>query len=495
MIKNKNSILRPPIITIIGHIDHGKTTLLNYIRKINKIEKEHSGITQYIKPYSVKHENEIMTFLDTPGHFAFNSIRKKSISYSDLSILLISIDDGIQEQTIEAINIAKSFNIPLIIAISKVDKSLDVEKDGDKILTQLMKYDLVPEKWGGDTLISYISSKTGNGIDNLINLIKLQSEMLNLISNKNEKCTGVILDCKIEIGKGTVTTIIVLNGTLKKGDIIKVNNISSKIKSIMDENYNEIKNSELSIPLYVTGLSNNMEIGEKFIQIDEFINQNTINLKKENNKNNDINLLFENIKNTKKKINIIIKADVQGSVSVLNDNLSKEITDKVILNIIKNEIGNINESDINLAHTTNSIILGFNVKYDNKIKKLSDNLLVKINIFYVIYDLISYIKNLIENKILEDIKDNIYGTATVKKIFKQDNNIIIAGCFINSGKIKQNSKIKIYRKNILIHQGQIDSIKIFQKIVNEIKSGNECGIIIKNYNTIQINDKIEAFET
>lgn len=486
-------ITRFPIITIAGHIDHGKTTLLNILRQNEKISKEHGGITQYIKPYNIKTKFGNMTFLDTPGHFAFNSIRKKSIKYSDIVILIIAADDGIKPQTIETIEISKKYNIPIIVAINKIDK---IDKTNEKIITELSKYNLTPEKWGGDTLMAFISAKTGKGIDDLIDLINLQTEILDLKANADGPADGFILDNRIDKGKGPIATIIILNGILKKGDVIQIKNTYGKVKTILDDFGHEIKNSHIATPLYITGLPNSIEIGERFNikkDIKDITPIKTEPTKTKVKKKYDITDLIKNLKITQQqKINIIVKADVQGSINVLKETINELPTDKIKINIIKIEMGHFKTSDINLSVTTNAILIGFNVKCDSKTKKLAENNSIKINTFNVIYDIIDYIKNIIEKKILDETKENITGVANVKRVFKQETSII-AGCIITHGKIKQNAKIKIFRKNNIIHDGIIESIKIFKTDINEVKAGNECGIIIKNYNNIQINDKIKIF--
>ena len=486
---NIQRLKRSPIITILGHIDHGKTTLLRYIGKDKRFEKEPGNITQYIKPYNIETNYGNMTFLDTPGHFAFNSIRIKSVKFSDIVLLIIAADDGIKPQTIESIEIAKKFDKSIIIVINKIDK---IVKDSEKIVNELVKYNLTPEKWGGDTLMARISAKTGEGINNLLELINLQADMLDLKANIDLPAQGFVLDNKIDKGKGPVATIITLDGTLKKGDIIQVKNKYGRIKTISDEFNNDLQVGKLSSPLYITGLSNSVDIGEVFSVVDHMDNIVNVDLERKKTIYN-ITELMRNIRNVKKdKLNIIIKADTQGSINVLNETLNKIENNKIDINILKIEIGNINKSDINFAITTSSIIIGFNIKVDAKIKKLAEDKVVQINIFNIIYDVVDYIDNIIDKKIIADEQDSFLGTANVKKVFIQNTSNVIAGCLVTYGKIKQHSTIKIFKKNILIHTGIIDSIKVFKTDVKEVKSGNECGIVIKNYKNIQINDKIKV---
>ena len=488
---------RSPIITIIGHIDHGKTTLLNYFRNVKKPIKEHGGITQYIKPYSIETKYGFITFLDTPGHAAFNSIRKKSVECSDIAILIIAIDDGIKPQTIESIEIAKKNNVPIIVAINKIDKK---GYNDEKIINEISKYKLIPEKWGGDTLFASISAKTGKGINNLIDLINLQSEILELKAKYSGPAEGIVLDNKLDIGKGIITTVIILNGILKKGDLIQIKNTWGKIKTIHDISGKNITIGKASLPLYITGLNDIPEIGEKFNTIKNNKNINIQKSQKESTKKNinfyDLNYLKKKIKKDNTiKINIIIKTDVQGSINAFKTSINDLSNNKIQINITKIDIGNINKSDINLAIITKSILFGFNIKCENKLKKLAQDNSIKINIFNIIYELIDYIKNIIKEKTSDIINNDLIGIATVKKIFKHGNLNTIAGCIITYGKIKKNMNIKIYRKNILIYKGKILSIKILKNNTNEVSIGNECGISIKDYNNIQIDDQIKSFNT
>ena len=485
-------INRAPIITIVGHIDHGKTTLLKYIRKEKKVEKEHGDITQYIKPYYVKTKYGQMTFLDTPGHFAFNSIRIKSVKYSDIVLLIIAADDGVKPQTIESIEIVKKFEKSIIIVINKIDKTI---KDNEKIINELVKYNLTPEKWGGDILMTNISAKTGEGVNDLLDLIKLQAEMLDLKANINSLAKGFVLDNKIDKGRGSVATIITLNGTLKKGDIVKIKNQFGRVKTITDETGNEVQTGKLSSPLCITGLSSSIEIGETFSVVESVENIKSTTMEKKK-KIYNITDLIKNIKTVKKiKLNIIIKADTQGSINVLNETLNKIQTDKIDINVIKLEIGDFNKSDIDLALTSDAILIGFNIRCNTKIKKIAENNLIQINIFNIIYEIIDHIKSTIDKKSTVDTKDNYIGIANVKKVFNQTGINVIAGCSVIYGKIKQGSNIKIFRKNVLIHKGVIESIKIFKADTKEVKAGHECGIVIKNHVNIQINDKIKAISS
>jgi translation initiation factor IF-2 len=487
---------RPPIIAIAGHIDHGKTTLLNYIKKTENPEKEHGGITQYIKAYNIKTEHGNMTLIDTPGHFAFNSIRDKSIQICDIMLLLIAIDDGIKPQTIEAIESAQKYNIPIIIAINKIDKS-DNENKKEKIISDLSKFNLIPEMYGGDTFFSYISAKNGNGIPNLIENIHIQAEILDLKANFDCEAEGIILDNEINQKKGTITSIIVLNGKLKNGDMIKTNKSYGKIKLIIDEN-KVLKEATPSMHVKIIGLQHNQEIGSTFKSIikekkEKKILQNKNVLLQTDNKKDIESLIKKLLSNDQKHLNLIIKADVQGSLDVLKNSITNLSKNNIKINFIKSDLGFLTKSDIDLAIITKSQIIGFNTKIPTQINKIAQINKIKVNIFNIIYDIIDYINNEIKEIINENKKENIIGIAEVKKIFNQDVKNVIAGCIVTQGKIKQNSNIKIIRKNNIIYKGQIESLKILKQPVQEVTNGNECGIIIKDYNNIQINDKIKAY--
>ncbi|HIH2763139.1 MAG TPA: translation initiation factor IF-2 [Candidatus Azoamicus sp.] len=494
------SFFRQPIVTVVGHIDHGKTTLINYIGKINDIIQEHGGITQHVKAYNFDTKYGYMTFLDTPGHFAFNSLRENSIKYTDIVLLVISVDDGIKPQTVESIELAKKFSVPIIVAVNKVDKLniSDSKIIDEKIINDLSSHGLISDTWGGDTIIVNISAKTGFGVDNLLELIKVQSDMLDLKIDYTKPFYGIVLDNKIDLGLGAVSTLILKNGKIKIGDNLNINNNFGKIKSIFKLDGSSLKEASPSMPINVTGLSSSIDIGEIFV-----ISNDVKILKKQNFKKNlisdslsssyNLDYLIKNLKKSSEiKLNIIVKADVQGSLNVLKDSISKLSTAKVKINLIKMELGNFNESDIDLSVTANAILIGFNIKISSKIKKLISKFSINFQTFNVIYDLINFLELEIKNK--EEIKlvDDIIGIAEVKKVFKSTNSSI-AGCLITHGKVKNNCSVKVYRKTILVFQGFIDCIKVFKNTVNEVKSGNECGITIKNYSDFQINDKINIY--
>ena len=395
------NILRQPIITVAGHIDHGKTTFINYIGKFGDSNIEYGGITQHIKSYNFKTNYGYMTFLDTPGHFAFNSLRENSIRYSDIVLLVIAVDDGIKPQTAESIDIAKRFSIPVIVAINKVDKIDKKSFKNDKLMSDLSKHGLVPEDWGGDTIVSYISAKTGEGVNELLELISLQSDVLDLKIDFTKPSYGIVLDNRIDLGLGVVTTLILKNGILKNGDILQVNNNVGKIKSIFDLNGSVLSKGSPSLPINVTGLSSSLDIGELFF-VNNDLRIKKVHIKKkilfDNNHVENYDLDYFLKKSLETRLNLIIKVDVQGSVTVLRNAIGKLSTSKIKVIIVKIELGSFNESDIDLASATNSILIGFNVKTSYKINKLASSKFVKFYSCNVIYDLIDFVNLEIKNK-------------------------------------------------------------------------------------------------
>ncbi len=488
---------RPPIITVAGHIDHGKTTFLNFVSKDKNPQKEFGGITQHIKAYYVDTKYGAMTFLDTPGHFAFNSNRENCIRISDIVLIIIAADDGIKTQTLETINIAKKFNTSVMIGINKIDKLENVVEANDKILHALSKCDLVPEKWGGDVLVSCISAKTGEGVADLIDMLKLQADILDLKTNVLFGSYGIILENKIEPGRGFVTTLILKNGMLKKGDFVKIGNDITKIKSINDLEKKVINVALPSLPVEITGCTINLNIADRFEVVNNLKKNNKINFSDgficdKKFEYSAENLMLNMKKPNIKKINVIIKVDVQGSVKVLKDFLEKLSTDIIRVNVVKIGIGTFTETDLDFAVISKSILLGFNIKIDSKIKKIALKCLIDIHVFSVIYEVFDFLQEKIKNEMLVDDKILVLGLLEIKKVFKYKDSVI-AGCYVVSGKIKQNSNIKIKRNDVIVYEGSIESLRVYKTSVKEVKSGTECGINIKKYTKFQVNDFIEVY--
>lgn len=491
-------IARAPIITVAGHIDHGKTTFLNYISAEKNPQKEYGGITQHIKAYYITTVHGPMTFLDTPGHFAFNSNRENCIKISDIVLLIISAEDGIKPQTVETINIAKKFNISVVVAISKIDKFLDIIATEERILHELNTHNLTPEKWGGDIIVVPMSSKTGFGINNLLDMLKLQSDLLDLKIDNTTKTFGIILENKIDIGKGAITTLILKNGMLKRGDVIQIATYNNKIKNIYDVNHQVIDYAFPSLPVEVTGITSKFNIGDNFFMINTLHKKNTnISLAgneivKDLHVYNIDSLMNDMQKNNLKKINIVVKVDVLGSVQVLKNLIEGLSTSEIKINIIKIDIGNFSDSDLDLAVITGSFLLGFNIRIDNNINKQAIKIGIEWHVFNIIYELLDFLHSKLDAESVVNKKHHILGVAEIKKIFKHKDNLI-AGCLVISGKIKQQSHIKIKRQDVIIYDGIVESIKIYKLNVKEVKAGHECGVNIKNFNKFQVNDIIEVF--
>lgn len=504
--KNINSVknnyilkTRSPVITIMGHVDHGKTTLIDYIRKSSLIKNEHGGITQHIGAYNVNTIYGNMTFLDTPGHEAFKKMRAHGSKCTDIIVIVIAADDGVMPQTKEAINHAKEANVPIIIAINKIDKdTVDIEK----IINELSHFDLIPETWGGDTIFVNISAKTGKGIDILLETINLQSELLELKSYDEGSASGIVLESRINQWKGPITSLIIQNGKLSKGDIILSGLEYGKIKEIIDEKGNNIKYAIPSMAVDIVGLSKILIAGDSFVTIkDEKTAKNITNIKKNEQKeinlpkNKTINIedfVKNKIEKDNKVLNIILKTDVYGSIDAilyLINNL-----DNINIKIINANIGSINETDIHLAMISESLIIGFNVKCTTNAKKMAENENIQILYHNIIYNIIEDLKNILEKKIEPILLEKKIGVMVVKEIFKSQKSGQVLGCVVTSGVIKKSSQITIIRNEKIIYKSELESLRRFKEDVNEVKVGNSCGVGIKNYNDIKINDIIEIYE-
>ena len=495
---------RPPVVVIMGHVDHGKTSLLDYIRRTNIATSEAGGITQKIGAYHVKTNNSIITFIDTPGHEAFEAMRERGTKLTDIVILVVAADDGVMPQTIEAIKHIKSSNLPIIVAINKIDKQ---GANTEKIKIDLSQiYDIVPEEWGGDVMFVEISAKTGYGVNKLLESILLQSEMLELKAPQNTPANGIIIESHLDKGYGITATILVQNGTLKKGNIVVVGETFGKIRILKDDLGNTIKSANPSIPVKVICSFDKIpEVGEKIYSVkNEKIAKEIIELRKnkykniiEKEKERTTDEMFSSIGRVTDNLylNIIIKADSQGTLEAISDSIEKiKIPQNVTIKILTKGIGDISESDINTALSYDAIIIAFNTKPD----PIARNLLIKekINIKYtrIIYEAINEINNIILDMIKPDTEEKIIGKADVKNIFKSRKFGSIAGCVVLSGFIRKNKSAKIIRNNEIIFESEVESLRKFKDDVNEAKQGTECGIGIKNFDKFMLNDKIEIFE-
>lgn len=501
-ITNKLEI-RSPVVTIMGHVDHGKTSLLDYIRSTKTAVHEVGGITQHIGAYHIKIKNNIgITFLDTPGHAAFTAMRSRGINITDIVVLVVAADDGVMPQTIEAIKHAKSTDVPIIVAINKIDKDTSNVKH---IKNELMRYKIIPEEWGGDNIFVEISAKLGTGIDNLIKSILVQSEILELKAMKLGMASGVVIESYLDKNRGPVANVLVNEGTLKRGDIVLCGLEYGKIRTMINELGQEIIEAGPSKPVKIFGLSGIPISSDKFNVVREEKKAREVALYRQNKyreiklfnqqKNKLENMTFDMVQHNKSDINLLIKTDVQGSLEAISNVLLQLSTDKITIKIVYSGVGDITETDAILASATNAKIIGFNVRVDTASKKIIDTLNVDIHCYSIIYNLIDEIKKIIDKtKENKNIK-NIIGTAEVRSVFKSPKFGTIAGCMVLEGIIRKNKIAKIIRNDIVIYEGEIESLRRFKEDVTEVKKGIECGISIKNFHDIKNEDIIELFET
>ncbi|MGL4875506.1 MAG: translation initiation factor IF-2 [Clostridium sp.] len=491
---------RPPIVTVMGHVDHGKTSLLDAIRKEKVTESEAGGITQHIGAYTVTLNGEEITFLDTPGHEAFTSMRARGAQITDIVILVVAADDGIMPQTKEAISHCKAANVPMIIAINKIDK------DGaniDKVKQELTEYGLVAEDWGGDTVCVPVSAKQGIGIENVLEMVLLTAEMLELKANPNRNANGTVVEAKLDKGRGPVASLLVQTGTLNVGDSILVGTTYGRIRAMFDDTGKKIKSAGPSIPVEVLGLSEVPAAGDRFNEVeDEKTARNMAEKRKNKIKNENfasshrvsLEGLYNQIKEgTVKELGIIVKADVQGSVEAIRQSLEKLSTDDVKVRVIHGGVGAITETDITLASASNAIVIGFNVRPDGNALMASDRDGVEVKTYRIIYDAIEDVKSAMIGMLEPDYKEVILGTAEIRETYKISSVGTIAGCYITDGKLVRNGEVRIIRDGIVIFETTLSSLKRFKDDVKEVKSGYECGLSLEKFNDMKEGDIIEAY--
>lgn len=493
-------VSRAPIVTVMGHVDHGKTSLLDVIRKARVASGEAGGITQHIGAYRVELKKGDITFLDTPGHEAFTAMRSRGAGATDIVILVVAADDGVMPQTVEAINHAKAAGVPIIVAINKVDLP---DADPKKIMQALTEYELVSEEWGGDTIMVEVSAKAKTNIDTLLDMIVLQADMLELKADPKAQASGVIVEAKLDKGRGAVSTVLIQNGTLKVGDDCVAGEFSGRVKAMLDDCGNRIKEAGPSTPVEILGLSGVPLAGDSFSMVkDEATARQIVELRSRkasmDNKGKNVKVsledLFEHLsKGDVKELNIVIKGDVQGSIEALKDSLMKLSTDKVGVNIIHSAAGGINESDVMLASTSGAIIIGFNVRSEPKAAKLAEREAVDIRLYRVIYDVTDDIKKAMEGLLEPIIREETLGRAEVREVFKVSKVGTIAGSYVVDGKITRSAKLRLVRDNVVIYEGDVSSLKRFKDDAKEVATGYECGIGIAGYNDLKEGDVIEAF--
>ncbi|GAA4495990.1 translation initiation factor IF-2 [Pseudaeromonas paramecii] len=493
---------RAPVVTIMGHVDHGKTSLLDYIRKAKVAAGEAGGITQHIGAYHVETDNGMITFLDTPGHAAFTAMRARGAKATDIVVLVVAADDGVMPQTIEAIQHAKAGNVPLVVAVNKIDKPA---ADPDRVMNELTRYGVVSEEWGGDTQFVQVSAKTGQGIDDLLNSILLQAEVLELKAVQDAMASGVVIESRLDKGRGPVATVLVQEGTLRQGDIVLCGLEYGRVRAMRDELGQDVKEAGPSFPVEILGLSGVPSAGDEATVVRDEKKAREVALYRQG-KFREVKLarqqkaklenMFSNMTEGEvSELNVVLKADVQGSTEAICDSLLKLSTDEVKVKIIGSGVGGITETDASLAAASNAIILGFNVRADSSARRIIESENLDLRYYSVIYDLIDEVKQAMSGMLAPEYKQQIIGLAEVRDVFKSPKFGAVAGCMVTEGTVKRSSPIRVLRDNVVIYEGELESLRRFKDDVPEVKNGYECGIAVKNYNDVRVGDQIEVYET
>ena len=492
---------RAPVVVVMGHVDHGKTSLLDYIRNANVVSGEAGGITQHIGAYQVQVKGQPITFLDTPGHEAFTAMRARGAMVTDIAILVVAADDGIMPQTVESINHAKAAGIPIIVAINKMDKP---EANPERIKEQLTAYELVPEEWGGETVICPISAKTGQGIQELLEMVILTAEMKELKANPNRTAHGAVIEAKLDKGRGPVATLLVQNGTLHQGDVIIAGTAVGRVRAMTNAQGERVETAGPSVPVEIIGMGEVPGAGDDFHAVaDERMARELVEQRKHEQKvqaagpqNQKVSLedLFSQIKQGEMKdLNIIVKADVQGSAEAVKSSLEKLSNEEVRVRVIHCAVGAVSESDVMLAATSNAIIVGFNVRPDNNAKDIAARDHVDMRMYRVIYDCINEIETAMKGMLAPKFKEVELGQAEVRSVFRITGVGMVAGCYVTNGKMQRNAQMRLLRDNIVIYDGAIASLQRFKDSVKEVAAGYECGITFEKFQDIKEGDVIEAF--
>jgi translation initiation factor IF-2 len=498
--ESEDLVERPSVVTIMGHVDHGKTTLLDSIRHTKVTEGEAGGITQHIGAYQVVENGKKITFLDTPGHAAFTTMRARGAKITDITILVVAADDGVMPQTVEAINHAKAAEVPIIVAVNKMDKEA---ANADRVMQELTEHGLVSEAWGGDTIFVPLSAKTGEGIDNLLEMILLVSEVEEWKANPNRKAVGTVIEAQLDKGRGSVATLLVQNGTLKIGDPIVVGNTYGRVRAMVNDLGRRVKEAGPSTPVEITGLSDVPQAGDRFVvfddektarQVGEARAQQALAAQRGEKSIVSLDNLFEQLKQGEMKdLNIILKADVQGSAEAVAASLQKIDVEGVNIRIIHSGAGAINESDITLASASNAIVIGFNVRPDVNAKRAAEQEKVDVRLHSIIYKVIEEIESAMKGMLDPEFKEKVIGQAEIRQTFKVSKVGTIAGSYVTDGKITRDSGIRLIRNGVVIFEGNIDALKRFKDDAKEVSQGYECGITIKNFNDVKEGDIIEAY--
>lgn len=498
---DSDAIERPAVVTIMGHVDHGKTTLLDSIRNTKVTEGEAGGITQHIGAYQIENSGKKITFLDTPGHAAFTTMRARGAQVTDITILVVAADDGVMPQTIEAINHAKEAEVPTIVAVNKIDKPT---ANPDRVMQELTEYGLIPEDWGGDTIFVPLSALSGDGIDDLLEIIGLVAEVQELKANPNKQAVGTVIEAELDKSRGPAASLLVQNGTLNVGDAIVVGNTYGRIRAMVNDLGKRIKSAGPSTPVEITGINDVPLAGDRFVvfgdekqarRIGEARHEASVIQQRQESKNVSLDNLFEQMKQGEMKdLNVIIKGDVQGSVEALAASLMKIDVEGVNVRIIHTAVGAINESDVTLANASNGIIIGFNVRPDAGAKRAAEAENVDMRLHRVIYNVIEEIESAMKGLLDPEFEEQVIGQAEVRQTFKVSKVGTIAGSYVTEGKITRNAGVRVIRDGIVLFEGELDTLKRFKDDAKEVAQGYECGITIEKYNDLKEGDIIEAFE-
>jgi len=491
---------RPPVVTVMGHVDHGKTSLLDAIRKARVAVGEAGGITQHIGAYHVETPRGVVTFLDTPGHEAFTAMRARGSLITDIVVLVVAADDGVMPQTIEAINHAKAAKVPIVVAVNKIDKP---EANPQRVKNELLTHEVVAEEFGGETQFVEVSAKTGQGLDKLLEAIQLQSEVLELKAPVHAPAKGVVIESRLDKGRGPVATLLVKSGTLKKGDVVLAGAVWGRVRAMTDENGKAVSEAGPSIPVEIQGLQDVARAGDDVVVLADEKKAREIALFRQG-KFRDVKLakqqaaklenVFDQLQEGTKSLTLIIKADVQGSYEGLANALGKLSTDEVKVNIVHTGVGGITESDVNLALASKAVIIGFNTRADAAARKLAEHSGVDIRYYDIIYEAVDDVKAAIGGMLAPERKESVLGTVEVRNVFKISKVGTVAGCMVTDGLVRRGSQVRLIRDGVVIHTGELDSLKRFKEDVREVKAGFECGLSLKNYNDVQVGDRLEVFE-
>jgi translation initiation factor IF-2 len=492
---------RPPVVTVMGHVDHGKTSLLDYIRRAKVAAGEAGGITQHIGAYHVETPRGVITFLDTPGHEAFTAMRARGAKVTDIVVLVVAADDGVMPQTIEAINHAKAAKVPIVVAMNKIDKH---EADPEKVKQALLTHEVVAEEYGGDSPVVPVSAKTGQGVDNLLEQILLQAEVLELTAPVEAPAKGTVIEARLDKGRGPVATLLVQSGTLNRGDIVLTGAVYGRVRAMLDENGKPVASAGPSIPVEVQGLSEVPSAGEDMMVLSDERKAREIALFR-HGKFRDVKLakqqaaklenMFANMGGGKKILTLVIKADVQGSQEALVHALTRLATDEVKVTVVHGAVGGITESDVNLAMAARAVIIGFNTRADAAARKLAESSGIQIKYYNIIYEAVDEIKAALSGMLAPERKEQVLGLVEVRQVFRISKIGTVAGCYVQEGLVKRSAQVRVLRDNVVVHTGDIDSLKRFKDDVREVKSGFECGMSLKNFSDLKEGDQFEVFET